>query len=230
VIVFDAGSGRLRFRVEMEPRTLYHKPFVIDHDKLFLAHGTHRFECWELATGRKLWESRLPDERFFKAAIPTPAGILFTDTKDFLMLLDTATGKLKWTVPPVPNSLLQFEGEAADREHVYVMRRKDPENAYLAEARDLATGEIVWRTELIRTKSATPEPIVTDRYIAYHLNSYDFGQSAWMSRTLFLDKHTGKIAQEIAPEMLQGFFTYAYVTGGLFALNARGRLAVFGPK
>ena len=34
VIVFDAATGRIRFRVDMQPRTLYREPFLVDGDKL----------------------------------------------------------------------------------------------------------------------------------------------------------------------------------------------------
>ena len=64
----------------------------------------------------------------------------------------------------------------------------------------------------------------------YHVNSYDFGQSAWTATTVFLDKRTGNAKQKLSPKELEGFFTYAFLREGIFCLNARGRVAVFGSK
>ncbi len=230
VTVFDAGTGRLRFRVKMEPRTLYRDPFLVDGDKVFVVHGNQRFELYDMSTGRRLWETVLPGQRFFRSAIPVPGGIFFTDTQENLLMIDAADGRIRWSVPAIPDLPLQYQGEAADTDRVYVVRQRESDRMHLACARDMRTGEILWRAELVAAKSTTPIPIITERYLLYHLNSYDFGEEAWISQSIFIDKDSGEVIQRLAPEELVGQFTYVYLRNGIFGLNARGLVAVFGQK
>jgi len=230
VTVFDAATGRLRFRVEMASRTLYREPFLVDEDKLFVVHGNQRFELYDMSTGRRLWETALPDERYFRSAIAVPGGIFITDTQERLHLLDVRDGGMRWTVPPQPRAPLQYQGEAADTKRVYVVRQQEETGFYLAEARDIRTGEALWTAKLVASKSATPEPLLTETHIIYHVNSYDFGQSAWTATSVFLDKKNGRPKQKLSPDELKGFFTYAFLREGIFCLNARGKVAVFGPE
>lgn len=230
VTVLDAATGRPRFEVKMQPRSLYREPFLVDGNTLFVVHGNQRFELYEMPTGRLLWQSELPGDSYFRSAIPVSGGVLFTDTLENLMLLDAATGRLRWSIPPVEGAPLQYQGEAADADRVYVVRRRDADSVYFAEARDIRTGRVLWRTDLVTSKSATPTPLVTGAEVVYHLNSYDFDRTAWTSKSLFLDRKTGEIRQEIAPEALEGYFTYAVLRDGIYCLNARGKVAAYGPK
>jgi outer membrane protein assembly factor BamB len=230
VVVFDAGTGRLRFRVKMEPRTLYRDPFLVDGDKVFVVHGNQRFELYDMSSGQRIWETRLPGRRFFRSAIPVPGGIFFTDTQENLLMIDAVDGRIRWSVDPVPNLPLQFQGEAADADRLFVVRQREADRMHMAEARDARTGEILWRADLVPAKSTTPIPIITDRYLLYHLNSYDFSEEAWVSQSVFIDKDSGTVVQRLAPEELLGQFTYSYLRNGFFGLNARGLVAVFGRK
>lgn len=230
VTVFDAGTGRIRFRVKMEPRSLYRDPFLVDGDKVFVVHGNQRFELYDMSTGRRIWESLLPGQRFFRSAIPVPGGIFFTDTHENLLMIDAMDGRIRWSVPPVPDLPLLYQGEAADADRIYVVRKREKDSMHLACARDTRTGEIIWRADLVTAKSTTPIPILTERYILYHLNSYDFAEEAWISQSIFLDKRSGQVAQRLAPEELLGQFTYVYLRNGIFGLNARGLVAVFGKR
>ena len=50
------------------------------------------------------------------------------------MLMDAGSGDVRWTVPPTPGAPLQYQGEASDDSRVYLVRRREDDNAYLAEA------------------------------------------------------------------------------------------------
>jgi outer membrane protein assembly factor BamB len=228
VTVLDAATGRLRFRVEMEPRTLYREPFLVDSDKLFVVHANQQLDLYDMSSGQKLWETRLPRDRYFRSAIPVAGGIFLTDMQEHLLVVNADDGSLRWTVDPDQDALLQYQGEVADANRVCVIRRREKTGFYVACAHDLRTGEVLWQTPLLKSKSATPSPILTERYVVYHMNSYDFSQSAWTSKSVFLDKATGQVEQEIAPDELLGFFTYAFLRDGIYTLNARGRVAAFG--
>ncbi|MHC4859506.1 MAG: outer membrane protein assembly factor BamB family protein, partial [Planctomycetota bacterium] len=204
VTVFDASTGRVRFRVPMAPRSLYREPLLVDDDKLFVVHGNRKVELYDSSSGQQVWSRLLPDERYYRSAVPAPGGVFVTDTDENLMVLEASDGSVRWRVPPAPKTPLVYQGEAADSERVYVVRRRDKDGVYLAEARDVRTGEILWRTDLLESRSATPTPVLADDYVLYHVNSYDFGQNAWVSSSIFLDKGDGSVRQKIAPDEFQG--------------------------
>jgi outer membrane protein assembly factor BamB len=230
VTVLDAATGRVRFTVDMLPRSLYREPFLVDGDKLLVVHGNQKVELYETSTGRRVWSKILPGDAVFRGGLAVPGGILYTDSRSNLVLLDAATGEARWTIPPDENNPLQYQEEAADTDHVYLVRKRDADEVYFAEALSIRTGKVVWRTDLVTAKSATPRPLVTDRYVVYHVNSYDFTQGAWTSKTLFLDKQSGQVEQTLEPPDLQGVYTSPVLQDGIFCLSARGKIAVFGPR
>jgi outer membrane protein assembly factor BamB len=230
VTVFDAATGRLRFRVPMAPRSLYREPVLVDGDKILIVHGNRKLELYDSSSGQQIWSRLLPNERFYRSAIPAPGGVFVTDTDENLILLEATDGSVRWRVPSAQKTPLVYQGEAADSERVYVVRRRDKDGVYMAEARDVRTGEILWRADLLESRSANPTPVLADDYVLFHVNSYDFGQNAWVSSSIFLDKGDGSDRQRIAPDEFQGYFTYAFLGQGYFALNARARVAVFGRK
>jgi hypothetical protein len=85
-----------------------------------------------------------------------------------------------------------------------------------------------WNADLLAAKSATPFPMLTDRHVVYHVNSYDFGPNAWTAETVFLDKRTGAVAQRLSADQLAGLYTYPWIGDGFFGLFAGGRVALFG--
>ncbi len=230
VEVFDTASGRPRFRVEMEERSLYREPFLVDESSLFLSHANQRLELYDLSSGRRVFSTELPNDRPYRTAVPAPGGVFLIDSTESLLFIDAADGKVRWSAPAVPKAPPQYQGEAADEQRVYVVRRRDEGQVYYAEARDNRTGEILWRVDLLTSKSATPAPLLTERYAIFHMNSFDFGQGAWTSETIFVDKSTGAAVQRLAPPELAGVFTYPVVGDAVFGIYAAGKVAFFGPK
>jgi hypothetical protein len=172
----------------------------------------------------------MPEDRFYRSGIPVPGGVFVTDTQEHLLLLEAATGAVRWTVPPAPGTHVQIQGDAADDERVFMVRSREEDDVWFAEARDLRTGEILWRTELLESGSATPAPVVTDRHLLLHVNSFDFASNSWITTSFFLSKDDGRLRQKVFPEELQGPFTYVFLTEGLFAIFARGKVAAYGPR
>jgi outer membrane protein assembly factor BamB len=228
VEVFEAATGRRRFAVVLEPRTLYREPFLVDEDRLFLAVANQRIEIHEMSTGRRAVAVELPPGRSFRSGLPVPGGVLVTTQSEDLLLLDAETGRVRWTAPPPPKTSLQYQCEAADDRLAYAVRKREADQVYAVEARDLATGEVQWNADLLAAKSATPFPILTDRHVVYHVNSYDFGPNAWTAETVFIEKQTGAVAQRLSAAQLAGLYTYPWIGDGFFGLFAGGRVALFG--
>jgi len=230
VSVFDLATGRLRYRIPMKPRTLGRVPVIVDGDKLLIVRSTNRVELHELSTGRPIWQHSLLKGHRYKGGVTAPGALIYADSQDTLICLDAASGKVRWEVPTEKDMAIEATGDAADAENVFTVRRRDTDNAYFVIARSIRTGKKVWQRELAKSRNADFATIVTDRYLVVHLNSFDRGQSAWTSKTLFLDKTNGATKQELTVDALQGFYTTATVSHGLLALSARGRVAVFGSR
>jgi outer membrane protein assembly factor BamB len=184
----------------------------------------------DLTTGAVRWRHTLPERRRFKGGVAAPGALVYADSKDHLVALDAGTGKVRWDLPPDEGMSLVATGDAADAELVFTIRRRDKDNTHFVIARSLRTGEEVWQRELVRSRNADFATEVTDRYLVLHLNSFDHRESAWTSKTLFLDKQDGSTKQEMTVDALQGFYTTASLGHGLLALSARGRVAVFGSR
>jgi len=230
VTVYDLTQGRLRYRIQMKPRTLGRMPSILDGDKLLIVRGTNRVDLHDLTTGRGLWQHRLAKGDRFKGGVTAAGSMIYSDSRDNLICLDAASGQVRWKVTAEPNMAIEANGDAADAEHVFTVRRRDTDNAYFVVARSVRTGGKVWQREIVKSRNADFATIVTDQYLIVHLNSFDRSQSAWTSKTMFIDKTSGTATQELTVDALQGFYTTATVSHGLLALSARGRVAVFGSK
>jgi outer membrane protein assembly factor BamB len=230
VSVFDTTTGRLRYRIAMKPRTLGRVPRILDGDKLVIVKGSRQVAVHDLPTGGLLWTHNLPTGRLFNVGIPTTSGYVYFNNRDEILCLENGSGKVRWTVPPEKGTTLVADGDNGDSRHVYTIRKREEDEAYFVTARNIQTGKIVWRREILKSRNANFSTVVADQYLLANVNSFDFGLNAWTSKTYVLDLDDGRTVQEIKVDEMQGFYANVRLYHGLLTFNARGRVGVYGPK
>jgi outer membrane protein assembly factor BamB len=224
--VLDALTGRLHLEIKAE-RQVHREPFLTTGSQLVAIRGNHDLDLWDLAAKRKVWTYRLPDERYFRSAISLGNQVLLTDMSDTLRLLDGTRGEEIWSTGVPDGRNLAQEGESGDDDHVYVVHR-DSEGRYTATALSRVDGSVDWATSLIESRAAHIRPIPTHRSVIYHVNSFQLDHNRWESRTLVLDRSTGKILQRIVVPEIQGGFSEVVVGPGLMGFHGRGRVVIYG--
>jgi outer membrane protein assembly factor BamB len=232
LVTMDGTTLALRNRVPLRSPS---SPFYVHppmSSVVVTTDGTGALTAVDVTRGEPAWSANpvLPEGRGVKAMFGVAGGVVVTDDRDGVAMVDADDGRERWRKSLAPLGSLVYQGEAAEGDLVVatVKPRAGDGRRAIAVALDAETGAERWRASIpLADENTYPHPEILAGVVCYELN--ERLAQEMQSRVVLLDRRDGRVVQEVAHPTIGRTYQRVVYGSDWIGLSSTNEFALYGP-